>query len=477
MTLLLAVTCAVSVGNIYFPQAIIPLVAVGLHTSPDAASLAVTATQVGYTAGMFLLVPLGDRLPHRLFLGILLALTGLGLLAAGFAPALPLLVGASALVGFATVAAQVVGPLAAGLVAADRRGAVIGILLSGATGGMLLARTFSGALGEWLGWRAPYLVGASLVLLLAGILARTVPHTIPPSHQPYPTLLAESLHLLRTEPDLRRSCYYQAMVFAGFSAVWTCLALLLTGPVYGMGSQAVGLLALVGSATMLCTPLAGRLVDRHGPDPVNLVCMLAVLVSAALLAGGAWGDVPGLTALIVGTLLLDVAMQAGMVANQARVYTLRTDARSRLNTAYMTCAYLGGSTGSWLGVRTYYLAGWQGVCVLVAVLTALALARHLAAPCAPCPRPDRHGVREHTQAVEPEEGAAELATAAQSAVIRHTASTSSACPPPSPAACTSARPARTARCTSSGCSCSAAATSPAPSRPSRRWSARPPGSG
>ncbi|MET7763756.1 MFS transporter [Streptomyces sp. NPDC005393] len=381
MTLLLAVTCAVAVGNIYFPQAIIPLVAAGLHASPDSASLAVTATQAGYTAGMFLLVPLGDRLPYRSFLVALLALTGLGLLAAGCAPTLPLLIAASALIGLTTVAAQVVGPLAAGLVAADRRGAVIGGMLSGSIGGMLLARTFSGTLGEWLGWRVPYLAAAALALLLAGVLARTVPVAPPTSRQRYPALLTGSLRLLHTEPDLRRSCLYQATVFAGFSAVWTCLSLLLTGPVYGMGAEAVGLLALVGGATMLCTPLAGRLVDRHGPEPVNLVCMLAVLVSAAVLAAGAWGGIPGLTALVVGTLLLDVAMQSGMVANQARVYALRSDARSRLNTGYMTCAYLGGSAGSWLGVRAYGQAGWWGVCTLVALLTVLALVRHIVALC------------------------------------------------------------------------------------------------
>ncbi len=477
MTLLLAVTCAVAVGNIYFPQAIIPLIADGLRTSTDSASLIVTATQAGYTAGMFLLVPLGDRLPHRSLLVPLLALTGLGLLLAGCAPTLPLLITASALIGLTTVAAQVVGPLAAGLVADDHRGAVIGTLLSGSIGGMLLARTFSGALGEWLGWRAPYLVAASLVLLLAGALARMVPPTIPPAHQPYPTLLTEPLHLLRTEPELRRSCFYQAMVFAGFSAVWTCLALLLTGPAYGMGAQAVGLLALVGGATMLCTPLAGRLVDRHGPDPVNLVCMLAVLVSATVLAVGSRGGASGLTALIVGTLLLDVAMQSGMVANQARVYALHPNARSRLNTAYMTCAYLGGTTGSWLGVHAYYNAGWRGLCVLVAVLTVLALAHHIATLRASSRRPDRQGERGLTDAVELEEGAAELPRAARTAATRRTASTSSVCPPPSPAAGTSARPARSARCTSSGCSCSAAATSPDPSRSSRRWSVRPPESG
>ncbi|MFD0448386.1 MFS transporter [Streptomyces indonesiensis] len=381
MVLLLAITCAVAVGNIYFPQAIGPLVADGLHVSSGSAAMVVTATQVGYTAGIVLLVPLGDRIPHRTFLVVLLGLTGLALLAAGCAPALPPLVAASALVGLTTVAAQIVGPLAAGLVAADRRGAVIGTLLSGSTGGMLLARTFSGSLGEWLGWRAPYLVAAVLALLLATVLAFAVPATTPASRQSYPALLAEPLRLLRTEPELRRSCWYQATVFAGFSAVWTCLALLLTGPAYGLGAQAVGALALVGGATMLCTPLAGRMVDRRGPDPVNLVCLLGVLLSAAILALGALGGTPGLAALTIGTLLLDVAMQSGMVANQARVYALRPDARARLNTAYMTCAYLGGSAGSWLGVRAWGRTGWWGVCALVALLTVLALVRH-PRPCA-----------------------------------------------------------------------------------------------
>ncbi|MEU6114099.1 MFS transporter [Streptomyces sp. NPDC047117] len=382
LLLLLSVTCAMAVGNIYFPQAVTPLLVTGLQVSPDAAAVAVTATQVGYTAGIVLLVPLGDRIPHRKYLVTLLVLTGLGLLAAGCAPALPPLVVAGALVGLTTVAAQIVGPLAVGLVAADRQGAVIGTLLSGSTGGMLLARTFSGTLGEWLGWRAPYLVAAVLTLLLSLALAVTLPATPPTStaRQPYHALLREPLRLLRTEPELRRSCLYQATVFGGFSAVWTCLALLLTGPAYGLGAQTVGLLALVGAATMFFTPIVGRMVDRRGPDPVNLICTLGVLLAAAILAAGTWGGTPGLAALTLGTLLLDIAMQSGMVANQARVYALRPDARSRLNTAYMTCAYLGGSAGSWLGVRAWTRAGWPAVCALVALLAALALTRHLLRP-------------------------------------------------------------------------------------------------
>jgi predicted MFS family arabinose efflux permease len=65
------------------------------------------------------------------------------------------------------VVAPIIGPLAAGLVSENRRGVVSGTLLSGSIGGMLLSRTLGGTLGEWLGWRAPYLVAAALSLILA----------------------------------------------------------------------------------------------------------------------------------------------------------------------------------------------------------------------------------------------------------------------------------------------------------------------
>ncbi|WP_406210252.1 MFS transporter [Kitasatospora sp. NBC_01560] len=412
LLLLLSLTSALGVGNLYFPQAIVPLVAAGLGTPADRATLVVTAVQIGYTAGIFLLVPLGDRLPNRPLLVTLLTLSAVGLLAAGCAPNLPALVAASVFIGATTVAAQIISPMAAGLVPADRRGAVLGTLLSGSIGGMLLARTFGGTLGERLGWRAPYLVAGVLVLTLAAVLSRALPGGAaapPATRQSYPSLLAEPLRLLRAEPELRRSALYQATVFGGFSAVWTCLPLLLAEPAYGLGAEEVGMLALVGAATMVCTPLAGRLVDRRGSDPVNLVCLLGTLGAAGVLAAGGGGGTRGLAVLALGTLLLDVAMQSGMIANKTRVYELRPDARSRLNTAYMSGGYLGGSVGSWLGVRAYGRAGWPAVCALVALLAALALARHLTAhrrrrrPIAPAegtliPAPDRD--REATPAAD-----------------------------------------------------------------------------
>jgi MFS family permease len=125
---------------------------------------------------------------------------------------------------------------------------------------------------------------------------------------------------------------------------------------------------------MLATPVAGRLTDRHGPDLTNLICATAVIAAAALLGLGAVG---GVGWLVAGTLVLDVAMQSGMVANQLRIYAISDSARSRLNTAYMTCAYAGGVMGSWLGLRCYATFGWPGVCVLVGVLAVIPLS-HLA---------------------------------------------------------------------------------------------------
>ncbi|WP_353946380.1 MFS transporter [Streptomyces sp. HUAS MG91] len=376
LAVLLAFTSAVAVGNIYLPQAIIPLIAAGLHTSPQGAATAVTAIQAGYTAGMFLLVPLGDRVPHRRLLPALLALAALGLFASGLAPNLPVLTAACVLTGLTTIAAPLSGPLVAALVPASRRGSVLGTIAAGSMGGMLLIRTFSGSLGEWLGWRAPFLVAGTTTLLLAFLLSRTVPYVPPPSGDRYLDLLASAFRLLRTEPDLRRSAFYQATVFAAFSAVWTCAAFLLSGPAYGFGAQAVGLLALVGAASMVCTPLAGRMADRYGPDRVNTVCLVAVLASTVLLVPGARGGPLGLVALVVGALVLDAAMQSGMIANSARVLAVRPDARARLNTAFMTCAYTGGTVGSWLGAHTYTKTGWPGVCALAAALCALALTRH-----------------------------------------------------------------------------------------------------
>lgn len=373
LPLVMALACGVTVANAYFPQAITPLVARGLDVSDSTATTLATLTQLGYAAGIFLLVPLGDRLPRRPLVTTLLAVTSVALLAAGLAPEAGPLLAAGTLVGLATVVPQILLPMAAGLVTPERRGSVIGTLQAGLVGGILLARAFGGVLGAHLGWRAPYLVAAVLTALLAVVLGAALPTTVPDVGTGYPALLADTLRLLRTEKALRRSVLFQVAVFGGFSAAWTAVALFVTGSRYGMDTQAVGVLALVGAGSMFLAPSAGKWVDRYGADRVNLWCAGAGLAAAGALMAGSLGGVAGIVALAAGLLLIDVAVQCGQVANQARIFALRPEIHSRLNTGYMTCSFLGASAGSWLGIRAYTHFGWWAVPALIALAVASAV--------------------------------------------------------------------------------------------------------
>jgi predicted MFS family arabinose efflux permease len=374
----MALACGIGVANAYFPQAITPLLRTGLHVSTGAAATVATAAQLGYAGGIFLLVPLGDRLSRRPLIAVMFGLVAAGLLLAATATAITPLYLFSMLVGIVTVVPQVLIPMAADLADGRNAGRTLGMLQGGLLAGILLARAFGGALGQALGWRAPYLVAGVLAALLAIALAIALPSTKSATTDRYPTLLATSLRLFTGQPELRRSCLYQAALFGAFTAAWTSITFLLTGPGYRYGTGVVGIVALVGAASVLVVPLAGRLTDRRGPDIVNLVCFFGVALAGAVLLIGARPGRLGLAGLIAGLLMLDVSVQSSQVANQARIFALVPGARSRLNSVYMTCVFLGGSAGSWIGARVYLALGWVGVCALIGVAAIVALARHAA---------------------------------------------------------------------------------------------------
>jgi predicted MFS family arabinose efflux permease len=377
---LLAVACGVAVANVYFPQAITPLIARDLGITGASATTVATATQLGYAAGILFLVPLGDLLSRRALASLLLAATALALVGCAISTDLGVLCLAAAGVGVATVVPQLLIPMAVDLADPASTGRTVAALQSGLLAGILLARAFGGFLGAWLGWRGPYAVAAVLAVLLA-ILVRVVVPPLRAQHASRPSylqLLRTAASLLRTEPDLRRSSFYQFCLFGGFTAAWTCTALLLTGSQYHYGAGVVGLVALVGAGSVVLVPSAGRWTDRWGPDRVNAICVLVAVAAGIVLLAAGRGGVAGLVALIVGLLLIDIATQSSQVANQARIFAISAGVRSRLNSVYMTAVFLGGTAGSWIGARAYRYWGWSAVSIFLIFLTLLAGARVLA---------------------------------------------------------------------------------------------------
>jgi predicted MFS family arabinose efflux permease len=367
LVLLLAVACGATVANLYYAQPLLDTIARALGTSSGTAGLLVTATQAGYVTGLLFIVPLGDLLQRRKLVFLLLVLDALALAAAAAAPSLGVLAAALALVGVTSVAAQILVPFASALAAENERGRVVGRVMSGLLLGILLARTVSGLVASIGGWRLIYALAAAAMLILAVVLRRTLPAVEPPERIPYPRLLGSVVELVREEPVLRYRMALGFLSMVSFSGLWTSISFLLAGPPYSYGEAVIGLFSLAGLAGAGVASFAGYLADRGHVVAGTRSAAVAVLAGWGLLA---LGD-SSLAALIAGIVVLDLGIQANQILNQSVIFRLRPEARSRLNTAYMTCYFAGAVSGSAGASLAWERGGWGAVSVAGGAVSAL----------------------------------------------------------------------------------------------------------
>ena len=309
---------------------------------------------------MLLFVPMGDIVERRGLILRLLAGVTTALVIATFAPNLGVMIAASVAIGLCSVVPHVIIPFAAQLARPEQRGQAVGTVLGGLLTGILLARTLAGFVGGELGWRMMYGIAAVLMIGLAFLLSRRLPRSVPTSNLTYPQILASLVSLIRELPTLREAALIGGLTFGAFMAFWTTLVFLLSGAPYHIhaAGEGAGLFGLVGVAGAAGAPFMGRVADRRGPRVTLGLALVITLVSYGLLyvlGSHLWG-------LVLGVLLLDFGIQSAHVSNQTRIYALRPEARSRLNTVYMVSYFLGGVFGTSLGAQAWHRAGWAGVC-------------------------------------------------------------------------------------------------------------------
>jgi predicted MFS family arabinose efflux permease len=353
----MACACGIAVANIYYNQ---PMIGVITRSFPGelAPSLIPTATQLGYALGLLLLVPLGDLIERRRLIVSQFFVLALSLLFGAVASTGWALLGASLCIGFTASVTQQIIPAAASLVSDNRRGTVIGSVMSGLLSGMLLSRILAGFIATHYGWRTMFWLGIPLVLAGAATMALLLPLSRPATSMKYGLLLRSLLRLWSEEPRLRRATLTQGLLFAVFSAFWTILALHLEQPPFHLGADIAGLFGIIGVVGVLAAPIAGRLADRRGPGRVVSTGAFATLMAWLVLAG--WNSLAGL---IFGVILLDFGMQSAMVANQQIIYGLKPQARNRVNSLFMVGMFIGGSLGSGGAMLAWKVADWQGVAV------------------------------------------------------------------------------------------------------------------
>jgi len=364
LVLLFATACGLSAANLYYAQPLLDTIAKTFITSSGTAGLVVTLAQIGYAVGLALLVPLGDLVSRRRLVPVVLTITAAALVASALAPDIGVLIAVALIVGAGSVMAQVLVPMAASLASDDRRGQVVGTVMSGLLIGILLARTVSGVVADLSSWRVVYAMAAGLMVVLAVILGRLLPREGKRPPISYGSLLHTTVRLMLTEPVLRRRAWYGALGFASFSVFWTTMAFLLSGAPYHYGDLAIGLFGLVGAGGALAATFAGRWADRKSTKASTLAFTACIAISFLLL----WYGRHDLVMLIAGILVLDVGVQGLQITNQSMIYQLGHSVRSRLTSAYMVCYFAGGALGSAIGASLYDSHHWAGVCVLGAAL-------------------------------------------------------------------------------------------------------------
>jgi predicted MFS family arabinose efflux permease len=371
----MATVTGLAVASNYYAQPLLHEIGHDLHLTVQQSGLIVTVAQLGYALGLVFLLPLGDLLERRRLLVALTILSAAGLACVAVLRVPAGLFAAVGMVGVFSVVAQILVPYAATLAAPGERGRAVGLVMSGLLLGVLLARTAAGYLAELGGWRTVYAVAAVLLLVAAAALARWLPRDRHSVTIGYPALLRSVARIIRDEPLLRVRMALGALSFGAFSVLWTSIAFLLSAPPYGYSSGTIGAFGLIGAAGALAASMAGRLADRGRTGPITGATTVILALSwLAILWGGT-----SLAALIVGIVLLDLAVQGLHITNQHLVYALAPEARSRVNSAYMTAYFAGGAAGSALASVAFAHFGWPGTCALGGAFSLAAAAVALAA--------------------------------------------------------------------------------------------------
>jgi predicted MFS family arabinose efflux permease len=349
--LFLSLAAFASAASLRATDPLLPLIAGEFRVTAGAAAAVITAFSVAYGALQLITGPLGDRIGKYRMVVILCALSALGCLACAFAPSLELLVAARFASG-ATVGAIISQAMAwiGDAVSYERRQPVLARFLIGQMLGVALGTAGSGALGEWLGWRAMFLALTLLYAVAAVLLwleMRRNPRTrdagaaaasFGEAFRRMGALLGGRwVRVILVIVFLEGALFYGALAFVPFYLHQR----------FGASLAASGALAAVFAAGgLVYAAVAGRIVPRLGERGLAIAggSVLGLGYLGLIAAPHAAFSIPCMFAVGIGLYMLHNTLQvnATQMAPQARGAAV----------ALFACAlFTGQSLGVWLSSR------------------------------------------------------------------------------------------------------------------------------
>ncbi|KAK8063364.1 major facilitator superfamily transporter [Apiospora saccharicola] len=346
-----------TVANLYYPQPILNLIAKEFDVSYERSSLVATLSQGGYAVGLLLVCPLGDKVPRRPFVLLLVFLTATVWLGLCLTKNFNVFIALSFICGVGTVTPQIMLPLVGDLAPPEKRAASLSVVVSGLAMGLLIARVLSGIVANYTDWRNIYWLafGAQYTVLI--LLFFFLPdYPAKDAKLPYFRLLSDIVKMVLTEPLLLQACLSGFLLSAAFTSFWTTLTFLLASPPYSFSSLEIGLFAFIGIAVIALGPLWSRLItDRF--VPLFSVVLGLSFEFVGVIVGTFIGSF-SIAGPIVQAIMMDTGANFAHTANRSNVYNLDPKARNRVNTAYMVFCFAGQLTGTAVGNRLYAHGGW-----------------------------------------------------------------------------------------------------------------------
>lgn len=363
----MAIACGVVVANLYYCQPLLGALSDTFEVSEASASWINICSQLGYGLGLFFIVPLGDKVIRRNLLLWMHLVATFAVVGAAVSPTIYMLYFFSICIGITSTACQVFVPLAAQMASDQERGKVIGTLMGGLLSGILLSRTLSGVVAQYWGWRTMYWVAAGLMLTMMLLISKIIPKERPAFQGSYKSLMGSLFRLIKQQKTVRESAWIGACLFGAISVFWSTMAFFLEKPPFEYNLATIGFFGVFGIAGALISPFAGKLSDQRGGDLPMRWGVVGMLVGYIILFKSTWN----IGLVVAGIVLIDMGLQFTHIPNLARVANLIPEARTRLNTIYMTSFFIGGTFGSLIGSYAWTTAGWTGVCTVGLLMAAL----------------------------------------------------------------------------------------------------------
>ncbi len=302
-----------------------------------------TSNAIGYLAGALLAAWLGARFGRLKVFTAAMVASALALMATAWPSSFALLLSVRAIGGLATAVAFVLGSALAASAMPGRAATALSIYFAGSGLGVVLAGTLiplAHADGAGPSWRLAWLLmglGSPAASALAWLAARQCIRQSPGRPTATATPVGRAIG-----PSLLANLFYGA----GYVGYMTFMIALLQRLGFGAGLT-MAFFALIGGASLLASPLWGRLLSRLKTGRgFALVClMVAVGTVPALIWPEPW-------AVIVSALIFGASFMAGPAAVSVVAQRLLSASSLTWGLALLTASFsLGQSIGP-------LLAGW-----------------------------------------------------------------------------------------------------------------------